>query len=44
MTTTSSGGHDLKSFRFKHKMNQTEFAAYLDYTVGQYNQWEHQKR
>ena len=34
----------LKSWRHKMEMNQTEFAVYLACTVGQYNQWEHQKR
>jgi len=34
----------LKSFRHKHEMNQTEFAEFLGFSVGTYNQWENHKR
>lgn len=34
----------LKSWRHKMEMNQTEFAAFLECTPGQYSEWERQKR
>lgn len=34
----------LKSFRFKHEMNQTEFAAFLGINISLYNNWENQHR
>jgi putative transcriptional regulator len=36
--------NNLKSWRHKHEMNQTEFAAFLGVSVSLYNNWERQHR
>lgn len=34
----------LKSFRHKHEMNQTEFAAFIGVASDQYNRYENNRR
>lgn len=34
----------LKSYRHKHEMNQTEFAAFLGISSDQYNRYENNRR